>query len=85
MSVGRAGPSRESTAPRARALAPQLFLKARSWLRTSWLWSWWEKYVYLVGRDPIMINSNYYVLDSCWYSVTTNQVRTRSTQHWTLS
>ena len=59
---------------RPRSRASQLFLKARSWLRTSWLWSWWEKYVYLVGRDPIMINSNYYVLDSCWYSVTTNQV-----------
>jgi hypothetical protein len=25
---------------------------------------WWEKYVYLRGRSPIIINSNYYVLDS---------------------
>jgi len=40
-----------------------------------WLWlkhlfysnyvtDWWEKYCYLYGRTPIMINSNYYVLDS---------------------
>lgn len=25
---------------------------------------WWEKYVYLRSRTPLMINSNYYVLDS---------------------
>lgn len=24
---------------------------------------WWEKYVYLNGRDPIVVNSNYYILD----------------------
>lgn len=24
---------------------------------------WWEKYVYLRGRSPILINSNYYILD----------------------
>lgn len=24
---------------------------------------WWEKYVYLAGRSPIVINSNFYVLD----------------------
>lgn len=23
---------------------------------------WWEKYVYLHGRSPIMVNSNYYVM-----------------------
>jgi len=23
---------------------------------------WWEEYVYLSGRSPIMINSNYYGL-----------------------
>lgn len=38
-------------------------------LRLQWLISrnyvsdWWEKYVYLRGRDPIMVNSNYYILD----------------------
>jgi len=24
---------------------------------------WWEKYVYLRGRSPIVVNSNYYILD----------------------
>ena len=49
--------------------SPQLFLKLRTFYCISWLWDWWEKFVYLKGRDPIMINSNYYVLDSCWYQV----------------
>ena len=40
--------------------------------RYLWLWwlcnknyvsNWWIKYVYLRGRSPIMINSNYYILD----------------------
>ena len=38
-----------------------------------WLWwfcsknyvsEWWLKYVYLRGRSPIMVNSNYYILDT---------------------
>mmetsp|Transcript_89030 Transcript_89030/g.237497 ORF Transcript_89030/g.237497 Transcript_89030/m.237497 type:complete len:562 (+) Transcript_89030:515-2200(+) len=51
----------------------QLFLNIRRWFTTSWLWTWWEKFVYLTGRDPIMINSNYYILDSCWFKNTDNQ------------
>ena len=37
------------------------------WLK--WIWSdnyvsdWWEEYVYLSSRSPLMINSNYYGLD----------------------
>ena len=37
------------------------------WLK--WIWSdnyvsdWWEEYVYLSSRTPLMINSNYYGLD----------------------
>ena len=37
------------------------------WLK--WAWSdnyvsdWWEEYVYLSSRAPLMINSNYYGLD----------------------
>ena len=37
------------------------------WLK--WIWSdnyvsdWWEEYVYLSSRAPLMINSNYYCLD----------------------
>ena len=37
------------------------------WLK--WVWSdnyvsdWWEEYVYLSSRTPLMINSNFYGLD----------------------
>mmetsp|Transcript_6004 Transcript_6004/g.15276 ORF Transcript_6004/g.15276 Transcript_6004/m.15276 type:complete len:798 (+) Transcript_6004:392-2785(+) len=51
----------------------QLFLKTRTLYTNSWLWDWWEKYVYLRGRSPIMINSNYYILDSCYTLTTSNQ------------
>ncbi|KJE93555.1 hypothetical protein CAOG_04324 [Capsaspora owczarzaki ATCC 30864] len=30
---------------------------------TSWLWTWWEQIVYLSGRDPLPIYSNWYGLD----------------------
>lgn len=43
----------------------QFFLWIQSLYKTNWLWDWWEKYVYLKGRSPIMVNSNYYILDGC--------------------
>jgi len=44
------------------------------WLTSSnYVLDWWEQYVYLAGRSPIMINSNYYVLDGK-YRPTTNQL-----------
>ena len=51
----------------------QIFLFVQSLYKTSWLWDWWEKYVYLRGRAPIMINSNYYVIDSLDWVPTGNQ------------
>lgn len=27
---------------------------------------WWEEYIYLRGRGPIMVNSNYYAMVSCF-------------------
>lgn len=30
---------------------------------------WWEEYIYLRGRGPIMVNSNYYAMVSCVFSV----------------
>lgn len=44
--------------------------KLQRWLRLKWWTSdnyvsdWWEEYVYLRGRSPLMINSNYYVIDA---------------------
>lgn len=42
----------------------QRYLKLKYWFSDNYVTDWWEKYVYLIGRDPIAINSNYYVLDS---------------------
>jgi len=37
---------------------------------------WWEQYVYLRGRSPLMINSNYYCLVSTY---------TQRVSDWTVS
>jgi len=46
-------------------LGPKLqwILQLKSWWAPNYMTDWWEKYVYLMGRDPISINSNYYILD----------------------
>mmetsp|Transcript_854 Transcript_854/g.2270 ORF Transcript_854/g.2270 Transcript_854/m.2270 type:complete len:809 (+) Transcript_854:119-2545(+) len=51
----------------------QLFLQIRTLYTSSWLWDWWEKYVYLRGRAPIMVNSNYYIMDPLHTIICTNQ------------
>ena len=40
----------------------QRFLVAKSWFSGNFVSDWWEKYIYLRGRSPILINSNYYGL-----------------------
>jgi hypothetical protein len=51
----------------------QRYLTLKSWITDNYVTDWWEKYVYLSGRSPIMINSNYYVGDLFMYQTTTNQ------------
>ncbi len=36
----------------------------KSWISSNYVSDWWEEYVYLRGRSPIMVNSNYYGLDT---------------------
>uniref|UniRef100_A0A452FUU4 Carnitine O-palmitoyltransferase 1, muscle isoform n=2 Tax=Capra hircus TaxID=9925 RepID=A0A452FUU4_CAPHI len=48
----------EKTAPRL-----QKYLVLKSWWATNYVSDWWEEYVYLRGRNPLMVNSNYYVMD----------------------
>jgi carnitine O-palmitoyltransferase 1 len=58
------------------SIAPRL----QRYLNLKWFWSdnyvsdWWEEFVYLRGRSPIMINSNYYVMDALYTHPTRNQV-----------
>ena len=53
--------------------------RLQRWLLLKWITSdnyvsdWWEEYVYLRGRSPIMINSNYYSLDSMAKCPTSDQ------------
>ncbi|XP_048462975.1 carnitine O-palmitoyltransferase 1, liver isoform isoform X2 [Rhincodon typus] len=56
------------TAPRL-----QWYLKLKSWWATNYVSDWWEEYVYLRGRGPIMVNSNYYAMDYLYIVPTTKQ------------
>ncbi|KAF1562662.1 Carnitine O-palmitoyltransferase 1, muscle isoform, partial [Eudyptes schlegeli] len=49
---------KEKTAPRL-----QKYLILKSWWTTNYVSDWWEQYVYLRSRSPLMVNSNYYAMD----------------------
>ncbi|KAM6436351.1 carnitine O-palmitoyltransferase 1, muscle isoform 1-T2 [Liasis olivaceus] len=49
---------RKNVAPRL-----QKYLVLKSWWATNYVSDWWEEYIYLRGRGPIMVNSNYYLMD----------------------
>ncbi|KAG8576510.1 hypothetical protein GDO81_009887 [Engystomops pustulosus] len=51
----------------------QKYLHLKSWWATNYVSDWWEEYVYLRGRGPIMVNSNYYAMDFITVNPTTNQ------------
>ncbi|KAL6736518.1 hypothetical protein Aduo_006863 [Ancylostoma duodenale] len=42
----------------------QRYLSLKSWLSTNYVTDWWEEFVYMRQRSPIMINSNYYGFDT---------------------
>lgn len=42
----------------------QLYLHLKSWMSTNYVSDWWEEYVYLRARSPLMVNSNYYGIDA---------------------
>ncbi|XP_050308921.1 carnitine O-palmitoyltransferase 1, liver isoform isoform X3 [Anthonomus grandis grandis] len=51
----------------------QRYLLLKSWWATNYVSDWWEEYVYLRGRYPLMINSNFYGIDAIMLHPTTNQ------------
>ncbi|XP_064627097.1 carnitine O-palmitoyltransferase 1, liver isoform-like isoform X2 [Lineus longissimus] len=42
----------------------QFYLYLKHWWSPNYVADWWEEYVYLRGRSPIMVNSNFYGLDA---------------------
>ncbi|XP_069485554.1 carnitine O-palmitoyltransferase 1, muscle isoform [Ambystoma mexicanum] len=55
--------------------APRLqkYLLLKSWWATNYVSDWWEEYIYLRGRGPIMVNSNYYAMDFLYVTPTSRQ------------
>uniref|UniRef100_A0A1A9WJ04 carnitine O-palmitoyltransferase n=1 Tax=Glossina brevipalpis TaxID=37001 RepID=A0A1A9WJ04_9MUSC len=51
----------------------QFYLKLKSWWSTNYVSDWWEEYVYLRGRSPLMINSNFYGTDAIFMNLTESQ------------
>lgn len=51
----------------------QRYLILKSWWSTNYVSDWWEEYVYLRGRSPLMVNSNFYGVDAIFSHPTTNQ------------
>uniref|UniRef100_A0A146KJV7 carnitine O-palmitoyltransferase n=1 Tax=Lygus hesperus TaxID=30085 RepID=A0A146KJV7_LYGHE len=51
----------------------QRYLILKSWWATNYVSDWWEEYVYLRGRSPLLINSNFYGIDALFMHPTSNQ------------
>ncbi|KAI4899580.1 hypothetical protein NFI96_016495, partial [Prochilodus magdalenae] len=51
----------------------QRYLKLKALWATNYVSDWWEEYIYLRGRSPIMVNSNYYGMDFLYVTPTANQ------------
>lgn len=51
----------------------QWYLVLKSWWSTNYVSDWWEEYVYLRGRQPLMVNSNFYGIDALLIKTTNRQ------------
>ncbi|KAI2666268.1 Carnitine O-palmitoyltransferase 1, liver isoform [Labeo rohita] len=51
----------------------QRYLKLKALWATNYVSDWWEEYVYLRSRSPIMVNSNYYGMDFLYVTPTASQ------------
>ncbi|KAF5886142.1 carnitine O-palmitoyltransferase 1, liver isoform-like, partial [Clarias magur] len=51
----------------------QTYLKLKALWATNYVSDWWEEFVYLRGRSPIMVNSNYYGMDFLYVTPTSKQ------------
>ncbi|KAI1727732.1 choline/Carnitine o-acyltransferase domain-containing protein [Ditylenchus destructor] len=60
----------------------QRFLFIKSLFSINYVTDWWEEFVYLRQRSPIMINSNYYGFDTLNENPTTNQAARAANVTW---
>ncbi|XP_053213840.1 carnitine O-palmitoyltransferase 1, liver isoform-like [Panonychus citri] len=51
----------------------QKYLIFKSWWASNYVSDWWEEYVYLRSRSPLMINSNFYGIDTLFETPTSSQ------------
>lgn len=51
----------------------QRYLKLKALWATNYVSDWWEEYIYLRSRSPIMVNSNYYGMDFLFVTPTSVQ------------
>ncbi|XP_054615568.1 carnitine O-palmitoyltransferase 1, liver isoform [Dunckerocampus dactyliophorus] len=51
----------------------QRYLKLKALWATNYVSDWWEEYIYLRSRGPIMVNSNYYGMDFLYVTPTSCQ------------
>uniref|UniRef100_A0A1B6L5C7 carnitine O-palmitoyltransferase n=1 Tax=Graphocephala atropunctata TaxID=36148 RepID=A0A1B6L5C7_9HEMI len=61
------------------AVKLQRYLTLKSWWSSNYVSDWWEEYVYLRGRSPLMVNSNFYGIDAILMHPTTNQAARAAT------
>ncbi|XP_054274253.1 carnitine O-palmitoyltransferase 1, muscle isoform-like isoform X1 [Macrosteles quadrilineatus] len=61
------------------AVKLQRYLMLKSWWSSNYVSDWWEEYVYLRGRSPLMVNSNFYGIDAILMHPTTNQAARAAT------
>jgi carnitine O-palmitoyltransferase 1, liver isoform len=62
----------------------QWYLNLKALTSTNYVTDWWEQYVYLSGRSPIAVNSNYYVLDAATYTPSKDQCARAAILTWSF-
>ncbi|CAG9781833.1 unnamed protein product [Diatraea saccharalis] len=61
------------------AVKLQRYLILKSWWSSNYVSDWWEEYVYLRGRSPLMVNSNFYGTDAILLNNTSKQAARAAT------
>lgn len=62
----------------------QRYLFLKSWWSSNYVSDWWEEYVYLRGRSPLMVSSNYYGTDYIHKPTKSQTARAANLTYWIL-